>query len=183
MRPALATHHSPYARPALAAHRGGSMRPLRPSDIRKRLPLPRTAAVIPHATVPLVANTLVALTAVTKGGLRSNGTSHMAGLVAPGLDPGATHIFSRSGRRNRLRRTPRSACRGSGRTSPIDARDVAEVIAAILVSCGRSYWQGLRANRSAVSRHGWHRGGNTPQHPLDPSHTLTCRSISGVPRN
>ena len=134
MRPALATHHSPYARPALAAHRGGSMRPLRPSDIRKRLPLPRTAAVIPHATVPLVANTLVALTAVTKGGLRSNGTSHMAGLVAPGLDPGATHIFSRSGRRNRLRRTPRSACRGSGRTSPIDARDVAEVIAAILVS-------------------------------------------------
>ena len=134
MRPALATHHSPYARPALAAHRGGSMRSLRPSDIRKGLPLPRTAAVIPHATVPLVANTLVALTAVTKGGLRSNGTSHMAGLVAPGLDPGATHIFSRSGRRNRLRRTPRSACRlGAGAPSPIDARDVAEVIAAILV--------------------------------------------------
>src|SRR5712671_1293916 len=42
--------------------------------------------------------------------------------------------FSRNGRRNRLPGIPRFGCRLGPRTSPIDARDVAEVIAAILVS-------------------------------------------------
>ena len=48
---------------------------------------------------------------------------------------------------------------GSGRTSPIDARDVAEVIAAILASPAGARGQGLRADRAEVAGHARPGGG------------------------
>ena len=67
---------------------------------------------------------------------------------------------------------------GGGRTSPVDTRDVAEVIATILEDPGRPCRQGLRVDRAALGGHEGRRGGvlRGPR----PDHHVCRRAVRSV---